>query len=386
MSRHPFTWPSDLGLELQGVPSSQLLAVTLKELHGLATHGDGSVVVEGLALEEDTGRLLLRQMTAEQVLLMVQDNADIVPHWKQLHGQLSSLVAQQQAPGSTSLVAWEEDSWDYVVVKNDKHKRFTVVFLDQSTSAASGGCLATPSLQTWEVPPTILNSVPVESVQLEASIDLAALEDLATTVLRPLLRPYPKYKLYVTGHGVVAGAKAQIAAVQWCTHVSLPKPVTCLTTGAPRVGNADFLTLCSTLEQLRYVRLGRLVLEGDSQPMAWAPGLCHVGFQIGLAAVSSTTATEAKAVDDQKSESSTLLTTEQDAAVQLTYPKLEDTMWNRLLRAWQNRMVVGSAATPTDYATALASQANALELLDLNEAYLDEEMTGFVMAPMPVEK
>ena len=57
-----------------------------------------------------------------------------------------------------------------------------------------------------------------------------------------VMRENPGFHLYIVGHSL-GGALATLFALQAAAapDSEIPKPVTCITTGAPKVGNLDFL-------------------------------------------------------------------------------------------------------------------------------------------------
>jgi len=80
--------------------------------------------------------------------------------------------------------------------------------------------------------------------------------------LRALLRQYPGYQIYATGHSLGAALATvfsfKAAATQCLTVEEQPQPITCINFASPMVGNLDFETAFQTLEakgQLRCLRV-----------------------------------------------------------------------------------------------------------------------------------
>jgi len=437
MSRHPFQWPSDLFVELQTMESCQFLADLLcHKLIPIARQME----IEGLAVDPSNGQLFLRSLTAEQLLLILQENQDDLqkdlPNVETLQQQLQTMI-NNSTPGSKSIVAWDDNVSpkvlpSFCVMKDAREKRLTLVLLDADNDtendkdavvSESSGCISlglnlpTTSTSEWSLPASIVNQMPVDTVGIHPTLyqtvygpnpylasaspepikDEADQEALfATTTLyhriamgalKPLFRMYPKYKLYVTGHGPTAAASATLAAFSLSTAPTTPKPVSCFTTATPRVGDYRYLQAATALETLRFLRTARIVLQGDacrSRKPCW--GLSHAGFQVELIKDTPPKKQETKdetlpLTADQGADSS------EGPEIAVTYPKLEDTCWNRMGRAWRNAH--GQSAgffSENDYYAAIQAHQEALQSCDLNELYADEEVVGYEIAPLPVEK
>ena len=111
------------------------------------------------------------------------------------------------------------------------------------------------------------------------------------------LSQHPNYRLYVTGHSL-GGALATIFALEAAASKDedISKPVTCITSGAPKVGNLDFLKAFEVLEETRKIRCLHIANFRDIVPLsppigalACGHAICcqrrrfrHVGFRLKL--------------------------------------------------------------------------------------------------------
>mmetsp|Transcript_11192 Transcript_11192/g.14725 ORF Transcript_11192/g.14725 Transcript_11192/m.14725 type:complete len:427 (+) Transcript_11192:258-1538(+) len=426
MSRHPFNWPSDLYMELQYMSQASFLSHVFSSLIQVAR----MEVVEGLAVDPSTGKLFLRTITAEQAAMIVEDNEDILASHKlfpynanDLKQQLQSLIATNIA-GSKSLVAWDDASQkhalSYCITKDDRDKRLTLVFLDTPSNEAGVGAgddddddavvntdvSVSPldlAQEIVELPASIVNSaMPVKSIKLHKQLYKHLFEPKSETEsstskyddifaeLKQLSQAYPKFKLYVTGHHT-AGALATICSFFLACHVATPKPVSCITFGAPRVGDYDFLQASTALEGQRFLRILRVVHQADAVLHTSSPllGFSHAGFQIRLGGTAAAAATTTNGDKDETAEPTTTTTKSAADSVVVSYPKLMDTCWNRFTRSWDNRFWAAWAMKNVDMATYMNTVSECkgeLQELDVNELYIDQDMVGYEIAPLPVDK
>jgi Lipase (class 3) len=100
-------------------------------------------------------------------------------------------------------------------------------------------------------------------------------------MLSAIFRKHPDYHLYVTGHSL-GGALATMFSVEAAAagdaneegEYFIPKPVNCVTVGAPKVGNLDFLRAFEILEEQNKLRYIRVVNYRDIVPLS-PPQLSH---------------------------------------------------------------------------------------------------------------
>ena len=429
MSRHPFVWPSDLYTELQYMSQAELLGRVFSSLIQVAR----TQVLEGLAVDSETGQLFLRTVTAEQAANILEDNADILTqlqlksntptaasslfpfHLKAVQQQLQAVVLSNHRAGSKSIVAWDDDNdqgtpLTYCITKDDRDKRFTVVFLNSNSahdhflsSIASTKALALSSRKQddkdeakkeVEDDGIIVDSVNIHERFYDELFASGKLDEI-TNALVPLCQAYPKYKIYVTGHHAGAG-KAVLAANWWAWQQvkspsslpSLPTPISCLTFGTPRVGDHSFLLLATDLECRRLVRSCRIVHADDAMPHWSAWGLAHAGFQVTVSEDSSSIVDNRSVAKGHSTSSSSTFGDDVTNSL-VSYPKLNDVCANRFMRACQNggwRTLPHSSVDMAVYMETVSAYRLALEELDVNEMYNDEAAVGFAIAPLPVEQ
>ena len=174
--------------------------------------------------------------------------------------------------------------------------------------------------------------------------------------IMPLLKANPGYKLYLTGHSLGAALSTIVAFYLACEDDTvIPKPVTCINFASPRVGNHAYLEASTKLESSGKLRFIRVVNDCDSLAMLPMFYYSHAGFQVRL---------------------------HKDAlkeGPEVTYPRLVDTYSNRWSRTWGNSLFASFNLSydHADYRERIEENKEALEKLELNALYEDEELTGF---------
>ena len=88
--------------------------------------------------------------------------------------------------------------------------------------------------------------------------------------VRKLLAECPGYRVYIGGHSL-GGALATMLALEAAADEAITKdfPVTCITSGAPKVGNLDFLLAFEELEKQKKLRC--VHLANDQDPVSRSP-------------------------------------------------------------------------------------------------------------------
>jgi hypothetical protein len=177
-------------------------------------------------------------------------------------------------------------------------------------------------------------------------------DEILEDVLR-LLADHPGYRLYVTGHSL-GGALASMVSLFLACDVRLPKPVTCLTAGAPRVGGSGYLPAVQILEKHGQLRYCRVVNDNDAVAAMPTVGFHHAGFQIRLYENAS-------------------------SPMEVTYPKKGDSWAGRWARIWGNSLFANMnlGYDHGDYRERVEQNQEELAKLDLNEHYANPELTGW---------
>lgn len=175
------------------------------------------------------------------------------------------------------------------------------------------------------------------------------------SVIKPLLRQHPDYKLYVTGHSL-GGALATICSFLLACEPDITNPVTCVSYASPRVGDRYFLDAVQVLEQERKLRMMRVVNDKDTIPSVPSIGYAHVGFEIRLFR-------------------------DKNKVPLISYPDLSMGFWGWLGVSWRNSMVA-SINLEMDHGDAKERLENKvvqnfLVNYELNSLYADYEVVGY---------
>lgn len=170
--------------------------------------------------------------------------------------------------------------------------------------------------------------------------------------LKSLVKNYPDHKIYTTGHGLGA-ALSTIAGFFFAATTDLPKPITCINFGSPRVGDLRFLEAVQVLEKEESFRLLRLVNENDAITAIPSVNYYHAGFQVMMY--------------------------EGNHEPHLTYPKIIDSYRNRFSRAYENSFFNNwnLMYDRGEYRERVEKDKDALQKYDFDKLYENEEMTGF---------
>jgi len=80
--------------------------------------------------------------------------------------------------------------------------------------------------------------------------------------VRELFNDHPDYRLYIAGHSL-GGALTTLMALEAGADEAIPKPVTAITSGAPKVGNLDFLKAFEELERQKKLRFLQIANDRD---------------------------------------------------------------------------------------------------------------------------
>ncbi|KAL7546875.1 hypothetical protein ACHAWF_010199 [Thalassiosira exigua] len=93
---------------------------------------------------------------------------------------------------------------------------------------------------------------------------LSEYQEILQEHVLPVIKEYPSYKLYITGHSL-GGALATLFAFEIAAEPDsvIPKPVTCVTFASPYVGDQSFREAHQQLERLGKLRSLRIVNHKD---------------------------------------------------------------------------------------------------------------------------
>jgi pimeloyl-ACP methyl ester carboxylesterase len=92
--------------------------------------------------------------------------------------------------------------------------------------------------------------------------------EIILTQVKDLIEQNPNYTLLIVGHSL-GGALATMLALEAAADINIPSPVTCITSGAPKVGNLAFSRAFEWLE--RNNRLRCLQVANDRDPVTLMP-------------------------------------------------------------------------------------------------------------------
>lgn len=138
--------------------------------------------------------------------------------------------------------------------------------------------------------------------------------------LLSILSRYPNHKIVVTGHSL-GGALATLASYYFALDKDFAKqvPITCINFGAPRVGGYKFSQAIHALQEMKLLRILRVVNKSDSVTTLPPGPFYHVGFQI--------TNYDDNEVADGK------------PVTEMTYLDPYAGFWNKMKRRWSNGVV-----------------------------------------------
>jgi hypothetical protein len=131
-------------------------------------------------------------------------------------------------------------------------------------------------------------SDPIDVTTAEATAENQKIKVILAEV-GAIFKEHHEYKLYVGGHSL-GGALATIFSFEAAAVAEIPKPVTCITSGAPKVGNLNFLVAFERLEEKGHLRCLRVANYRDLVPLSppintlifQGRRFRHVGFRLKL--------------------------------------------------------------------------------------------------------
>lgn len=179
--------------------------------------------------------------------------------------------------------------------------------------------------------------------------------------VRDLLRKYPDFKIYVTGHSLGA-AVSTITAIYFACESDLPKPISCINVASPRNCGKSSFNAVHHLEKTKKIRLLRGVNEDDLITTAPSIGYHHVGFQV----TTHTGGACSKAGPPPP---------------EIMYMNPDDGYFKWMRKSWSNSMFTNLNASydhnDYEYTERIYKAKSYLEKQSLNELYSDESVVGF---------
>jgi hypothetical protein len=257
----------------------------------------------------------------------------------------------------------------YAIAVDRINRRVTVTFRGTDNALAfhtNWRAIAKIIKTNASFPPCLKGKLPVEGVQLHGGFDDYLFGRKSGTsskektrfeemydALRPSLKANPGYKLYVTGHSL-GGALAIVAALYFASDQSsqLPKPVTCVSFGAPRVGDVHFMRAVRQLEESDRLRYLRVVNDNDAITSVPVWQYHHAGIQLRLF--------------------------RNERQPDVSYPK-QGSLPNKLSLTLGNSLFnnINAQYDHQDYRERIEAHKKVLKQRSLNELYADKALTGF---------
>ena len=187
----------------------------------------------------------------------------------------------------------------YSVIKDAYHERITLIFRGTENTLGAGGTNWMSNLninvEEAKLPEVLKGNIEGETIGIHEGyhdylfanttdtrdVETFTKYDQIKEDVLGLVKKYPGYKLYVTGHSLGA-ALSTIAAFFLACEDNIPKPVTCINFASPRVGTRSFLSACQYLEKTCQLRVVRAMNAHDTIAVFPIAPYVHVGFQVTL--------------------------------------------------------------------------------------------------------
>jgi hypothetical protein len=167
--------------------------------------------------------------------------------------------------------------------------------------------------------------------------------------IKPLLKANPAYKLYVTGHSL-GGALAGLVSFFLACDLEIEM------FASPRFGDSNHLEAVQVLEKEKRLRSCRIVNINDLVAVVPTKYYYHGGFQVRLNENNSYPA-------------------------EITFPKINDTMFNRWRWTWSNSLFTNIDLSfdykMSSYSERVEQSKTYLENENLNQLYQITDLTGF---------
>lgn len=175
--------------------------------------------------------------------------------------------------------------------------------------------------------------------------------------LLSILSRYPNHKIVVTGHSL-GGALATLASYYFALDPEFAKqtPITCINFGAPRVGGYKFSQAIHALQEMKLLRILRVVNKSDSVTTLPPGPFYHVGFQI-------TNYDDGEVADGKP-------------VTEMTYLDPYAGFWNKMKRRWSNGVVsnlnLGYEHGMSTYIANIENNESVYADRTLNENYVEK--------------
>ncbi|KAL3944728.1 MAG: hypothetical protein SGBAC_001199 [Bacillariaceae sp.] len=383
-----YEWPENMYLELRDMANISFLVYTFAYLTDVAREFG----LKGMVIN-DEGRIgmptrdLPRSFSPAEVIEIIENNLDTLKSryqtffdgssYELLIQKLKLLQEREESSGLHRPLTLEEyddrhqkHDLVYGITKDDVNKRLSLVFRGTENELAfRSNWLSNAAFlkKEYELPSVLQDNDVVESLRLHSGFgkyvfDFTFDEDDPVTWrkydeiledVKLLLQEYPDYKLYVTGHSLGA-ALSTIVGFYLACDPDIPKPVTIVNFASPRVGGRHFLYAARWLERKRWLRVLRVVNNGDTIAAMPMTNYHHIGIQLRLF----------KDIGKEP---------------RFTYPSAEETYRKYVGRLWENS--VGKSFNLRydhgDYRERVDKDKLFLIKYDMNSLYDDNELTGF---------
>lgn len=312
-------WPDNLFSEMYEMCMLSFMVYQFGYLVDAARKSKGFV---GLSSDESNPGMrksqvddseLERSFTPEELKNLIQDNIEILSKYKnastfrgdsldRLYQNLDLFTKRGAASTDARPLTIEEfdDKYQnvepvYGLCKDVVNRRITVVFRGSDTLAFWSNWKSNVSIAKKRgiIPESLKNSLEDDNLCFHSGFynylfnkTKDETDDEETTKydqiyndLKAMLAKNPGFKVYVTGHSL-GGALSTILAFYLSCDPDIPKPVSIVSFGAPRVGNMVFLKATQMLEKTSQLRILRSVNENDTVTVTPSIGYKHVGFQV----------------------------------------------------------------------------------------------------------
>eukprot|EP00980_Cylindrotheca_fusiformis_P010246 scaffold2277_cov137-Cylindrotheca_fusiformis.AAC.1 len=355
-----YVWPENLYVELRDMASVAYLVYTFAYLTDTAREFG----LKGLEIN-DEGRIgmpsrdLPRSFSPKEIIEIIENNLDT------LKSRFKNFQDEED---------YELTIKKLKILQDLLHSRNTMIGIRSTTWFTASPRMTSNWLSNvaflkkeYDLPPVLEENGVVESLRLHSGFgkyifDYTHDDDDPVTWrkydeiledVKLLLKEYPSYKVYVTGHSL-GGALSSIVGVYLACDPDIPKPVSVINFASPRVGGRHFLLAARWLERRRWLRMLRVVNDNDTIAAMPMTNYHHIGMQVRLY----------KEIGREPI---------------FTYPSEEESYRKFVGRLWQNSLItsLNLGYDHADYRERVDKDQLSLVKYDLNDLYDDPTLTGF---------